>query len=280
MVSLMARTLALCCCALSTGCAHVDVRLSSFMAPDRSVASAQLPAGYVVENRILRRGTQTIGITYARSPRSRVVILYCGGDVFHRSIEGAVPLQALAKGADVAIFDYPGYGDTNGTPSTESILDAAVAVYDHLFSLDTARGKVRVLYGFSLGGMVAAQLAQDRRADAVILEASAITVEGWARSRVPMLLKPMIRVRVEPQLAGLDSAAALDHFPGKLLVLTSRADEMVSAKLAYELARKLEVTRRDVQVVEFAGRPHGSIMADATFGSRLSDFLDGLKALP
>lgn len=280
MVKLISHAAALSCCSLAAGCAHLDVRLASFMSPDRGTASAQLPNGYAVENHILRRGAQNIGITYVRHARSRIVILYCGGDAFHRSLEGAVPLQALAVGADVAVFDYPGYGDSSGTPSTTSILDTAVAVYDHLFGLDSTKGKVRVLYGFSLGGMVVAQLAQDRHADAVVLEATAVTVEGWARSRVPLLLRPVVRVRVEPQIAGLDSAAALDHFPGKLLLLTSRADETVPARLSYQLARRLEGTRRDVRVLEFPGRRHGSIMGDAAFGSRLSDFLDRLQVMP
>ncbi len=134
MVALTARAAALSCCALSTSCAHLDVRLSSFMSPDHGISSARL-LGYTVENRILRRGTQTIGITYAHHPRSRMVILYSGGDAFHRSLEGAVPLQALALGADVALFDYPGYGDTSGTPTTASVPRAPIVTRaDHLFS--------------------------------------------------------------------------------------------------------------------------------------------------
>lgn len=280
MVALTARAAALSCCALSTSCAHLDVQLSSFMSPDHGISSARLPPGYTVENRILRRGTQTIGITYAHHPRSRMVILYSGGDAFHRSLEGAVPLQALALGADVALFDYPGYGDTSGTPTTASVLDTIVAAYDHLFSLDSTKGKARVLYGFSLGGMVVAQLAQDRHADAVVLEATAATVGTWAHSRVPLLMRPFVRVRVERQISTLDSAAALDHFPGRILVITSRADEMVPAAESIRLVRRLLATRRDVRVYEFPGRRHGSIMSDAAFGSRLGDFLERVRATP
>ena len=278
MVALTRRSVLLACCALPAGCAHLDVRLESFMSPDRGTRGARLPAGYVVENRILRIAEQSIGITYAHHPRSRRVIMYCGGDAFHRSLEGAVPLQALALESDVALFDYPGYGDTSGTPSTVAILDAAAAVYDHVFNLATATGKKRVLYGFSLGGMVAAQLAQDRHADGIVLESTAVTVASWARSRIPLWLKPLVRVRVEPQIATLDTATALDQFRGQVLLLTSRADERVPAQHSFEIRNRLEHARRDVRLLEFPGRRHGSIMQDPAFPGQLGEFLDRVRA--
>ena len=39
-------------------------------------------------------------------------------------------LEALARGADVLLFDYPGYGDSTGTPTAALILESALAVYD------------------------------------------------------------------------------------------------------------------------------------------------------
>src|SRR5215211_2273412 len=97
-----------------SGCAHLDVRLVNFMASDRGTRNAKLPAGYVIENRALMSGGQSIGITYAHHPASEAVILFCGGDTFHRSIEGGEVLEALTLNADVVLFDYPGYGDTTG----------------------------------------------------------------------------------------------------------------------------------------------------------------------
>src|SRR5262245_54271703 len=139
--SLLALTTLIAVCAGQSGCAHLDVRLENFIAPDRGTGTARLDVGYVVENQVLRVHGQSVGISYAHNPRSRAVILYCGGDAFHRSLEGGLVLQALALDADVVLFDYPGYGDTTGSPSTASILDTAVAVYDHIFGLDSTYGK-------------------------------------------------------------------------------------------------------------------------------------------
>jgi pimeloyl-ACP methyl ester carboxylesterase len=277
MLVITRRAAMLGCCATTAGCAHVDVKLASFMAPDHGVIAARLPPGYAVENKVLRNNGAAIGITYAHRTGNRVLALYCGGSGFHRSVEGAIPLQALALNADVVEFDYPGYGDSGGVPSTESVLDTAVAVYDHIFGLPTATARKRLLYGFSLGGMVVAQLAQDRHADAVVLEATAATVRGWVRSRVPWALRPLVKVRVEPQIAALDCVQALDHFPGRLLVLASRADEVVPARNSFQMAARLSQAGRNVRLVEFEGRRHGAIMRDPTFAGRFSDFIDRVE---
>jgi len=267
-------------CAIQSACAHLDVKLANFMTPDQSARNATLPAGYVVENRIISHGSQSIGVTYARHPGSQSTIFFCGGDVFHRSVEGGEALAALALNADVVLFDYPGYGDTTGAPSTESILDTATAVYDYIFNLDTAAAKKRVLYGFSLGGMVAAHLAQDRRADGLVLEATPPTVAQWAKSRIPMALKPVVKVRIESQLAGINSVAALEQFPGKLLILASRADEIVPARLSFAMERRLKRARRDVRLVEFPDRRHGTIVRSPAYAATLRNFLEHVRPLP
>lgn len=264
-------------CVGISGCAHLDVRLDQFMLADSGPRTAHLAAGYVIENHVLTIAGQSIGITYARHPHSRAVILYCGGDAFHRSLEGGLALRALALEADVVLFDYPGYGDTTGKPATAAILDTAVAVYDHVFSLGTTTGKKRVLYGFSMGGMVVAQLSQDRHADAVVLEATAPSVADWARSRIPMPMRPLVRVRVESQLANLDTAAALDTFRGKVLLLTSRADEIVPAKLSFEIERRLAGTHRDVRLMELPSCRHGAITRSPEFPWILRSFLQSVK---
>ncbi len=263
-------------CAGNAGCAHLDVRLENFMSPDNGPRTAQLAPGYAIENHVLSVKGQSIGITYARHPRSKAVILYCGGDAFHRFLEGGLALRALALESDVVLFDYPGYGDTTGSLGTAAILDTAVAVYDHIFSLATTTGKRRVLYGFSMGGMVVAQLSQDRHADGVVLEATTTSVKAWARSRIPWPMRPLVNVRVEPQLAGLDTAAALELFRGKVLLLTSHSDQIVPAKLSFAIERRLRVTRRHVRLVELPSCRHGAIMRAPQFPSVLRDFLSGV----
>src|SRR5690606_28690220 len=130
-----------------------------------------------------------VGITHAHHPSSRSLVIFCGGDRFHRALHGGRVLEVLARGADIVLFDYPGYGDSTGPLDPPTILDTALAVYDYVTALEESRGRMRIVYGFSLGGIVAAYLAGSRPMDGVVLEATAPSVSGWASSRVPWLAR-------------------------------------------------------------------------------------------
>ena len=107
------------------GC-DVNFRLSSLMTPDRPTRNAMLPQGYVVQGVIIHRGDQPIGVTSAHNPQNSVVILFCGDNDFHRSIEGG-----------------------------DNVMNDTLAVYDYAMALESSARKKRVVYGFSLVGMMA-----------------------------------------------------------------------------------------------------------------------------
>lgn len=264
-------------CIVQCACATIEVRLADFMSPDRSPRSATLPRGYVVQDLIIHRGDRLIGITHAHHPASHSVVMFCGGDVFHRSIEGGNALEALALDADVILFDYPGYGETTGTPTAAAILDTALAVYDYASALETSASKKRVIYGFSLGGLVAAQVARDRPVDGLVLEATASNVERWARSQIPWFARPLISPRVEPGLAGIDTVHALTRFRGDVLVLASPADRQAPTKLSVAIEQPLRAAGVKVELVQVPDARHGDINQSAQFAPVLRAFLDHLQ---
>lgn len=259
------------------GCVTVDVGLANLMVADRAPPSAVLAKGYAVQDLVIHRGDRLIGITHAHHPESQAVIVFCGGDSFHRSIEGAEALEALARGADVVLFDYPGYGESTGAPTATVILENALAVYDYAVALQSSAGKKRVLYGFSLGGMVAAQIAGRRPVDGLILEATAPSAEAWARSQIPWYAKPLVKPRIEPGLASIDTIVSLRHFGGEVLLLTSPSDRRVPAALSVKMYRELRRLGVDTTLVKFAVDGHGSIPHSPEYGTVLTSFLHRVK---
>jgi uncharacterized protein len=259
------------------GCVSVDVGLANLMSADRAPRSAVLAKGYAVQDLVIHRGDRLIGITHAHHPLSQSVIVFCGGDSFHRSIEGAEALEALARNADVVLFDYPGYGDSTGAPTAAIILENALAVYDYAVALETSAGKKRVLYGFSLGGMVAAQIAGRRAADGLVLEATAPSAEAWARSQIPWYAKPLVKPHIEPGLASIDSVVALRHYAGDVLLLTSPSDHRVPAALSVRMYRELRRAGIRTALVQFDDTGHGGIPHSPEYSSVLTAFLDRVK---
>lgn len=259
------------------GCVTVDVGLANLMAADRAPGTAVLAKGYAVQDLIIHRGDRLIGITHAHHPQSEAVIVFCGGDSFHSSIEGGEALEALARNADVVLFDYPGYGESTGAPTAAVILENALAVYDYAVALQTSAGKKRVLYGFSLGGMVAAQIAGRRPVDGLVLESTAPSAEAWAKSRIPWYAKPLVTPHIEPGLASIDTIVSLRHFGGDVLLLTSPSDQRVPAALSVRMFRELRGLSVRTDLVQFAGTGHGSIPHSPEYGPVLTAFLNRVK---
>src|SRR5262245_6367301 len=261
----------------SCGCVTVDVGLANLMTADRAPRTAVLAKGYAVQDLVIHRGDRLIGITHAHHPQSQAVIVFCGGDSFHRSIEGGEALEALARNADVVLFDYPGYGESTGTPTAAVILENALAVYDYAVALETSAGKKRVLYGFSLGGMVAAQIAGRRAVDGLVLEATAPSAEAWARSQIPWYAKPLVKPHIEPGLASIDSIVSLRRYGGEVLLLTSPSDRRVPAFLSVRMYRELRRLGVGTTLVQLSGTAHGGIPHSAEYGSVLTTFLNRVK---
>ena len=259
------------------GCVTVDVGLANLMSADRAPHSAVLAKGYAVQDLVIHRGDRLIGLTHAHHPLSQAVIVFCGGDSFHRSIEGGEALEALARNADVVLFDYPGYGESTGAPSAAVILENALAVYDYAVALETSAGKKRVLYGFSLGGMVAAQIAGRRAVDGLVLEATAPSAEAWARSQIPWYAKPLVKPHIEPGLASIDSVVSLRHFGGDVLLLTSPSDHQVPAALSVRMYRELRRAGVHTALVQFDDAGHGGIPNSPEYGPVLAAFLNRVK---
>jgi pimeloyl-ACP methyl ester carboxylesterase len=267
-------------CLMSGACVSLDVRMSTFMAPDRGPRSAVIARGYSVQDLVIHRADQLIGITHAHHPQSHAVIVFFGGNDFHRSIEGGEALEVLARDADVLLFDYPGYGESTGAPTPAAILETALAIYDYASSLETSNGKKRLLYGFSLGGMVAAQVARDRPVDALVLEATATNVESWARSRVPWYARPLVSFDIEPQLAAIDSFAALREFRGDVLILASKADVQAPASLSEELHGQLRQAGVSSELVLFKKAAHGRIPHTPEFVPVFRQFVSRRRVSP
>ena len=99
-------------------------------------------------------------------------------------------LHALHRyGFPILAIDYRGYGRSSGPPPSEAqVYEDAMAGWDYLVrALDTAPGHI-VIYGHSLGGAVATELALRRGpACGVVLEATFTSMSEIARLEYPWI---------------------------------------------------------------------------------------------
>jgi fermentation-respiration switch protein FrsA (DUF1100 family) len=153
---------------------------------------------------------------------SRAALLHIhgnAGNLSHRA--GIASLLHQRCGASVMIFDYRGYGRSEGTPTILGLLRDARAARAHLADHERVEEKKVVLLGESLGGAIAVDLAATDGARGLILESTFSSLRDVAGVHYPELL---VSVLVADKL---NSAARIADYHGPLLQVHGDADQTI-----------------------------------------------------
>lgn len=205
---------------------------------------------------------------YAGHEKPRAVVLFChgnAGNVTHR----AETLQVLNEhvGVSVLIFDYRGYGRSEGKPDESGILADARAARAWLAERAGVEEQDVVVMGRSVGGAVAVDLAAKDGARALVLESTFSSMPDVAAYHYPWLpVRMMLRTR-------FDSLAKIRDYHGPLLQSHGDADTIVP----YRFGRRLfEAANEPKQFVTIPNRDHNEPQTREYYQTLIA-FLDGLK---
>jgi uncharacterized protein len=112
------------------------------------------------------------------------VVLYFHGNRHNAEWNLPFASRLTAKGYEVWIMDYPGYGKSTGAFSEQKLYDYALVFY----KLARSRWKPLqiILYGRSIGTGIAAQLASVRDCRRLILESPYYSIESLAAHYLPV----------------------------------------------------------------------------------------------
>ncbi|WP_018632006.1 alpha/beta hydrolase [Neomegalonema perideroedes] len=119
----------------------------------------------------------------------RPVVVYLMGEAGSLADRAARLKRLAAEGYGVAALAWRGSGGAAGEPSEEAFLSDAATVYDALPELLGHRPTSWrvVAYGESLGGAVAARLAEERPLGAVVLESPFLSIRALAEENFAFL---------------------------------------------------------------------------------------------
>ena len=113
-----------------------------------------------------------IAAWYVPADRAAGTVLFChgnAGNISHR-LDTIDLLHRL--GVNVLIFDYRGYGRSEGSPTEAGTCEDAEAAWQYLVRQRGHKPERIVIHGRSLGGSVAAHLARERPPAGLIVESS------------------------------------------------------------------------------------------------------------
>lgn len=186
---------------------------------------------------------------FFESDSSRTVIYFHGngGNISHIGWLGE---RLHSEGLNVLLFDYRGYGRSEGRIADEAALYAdANAAYDYIVARQRTDPNAVVLYGQSLGTAAATELASQRGCGALILESGLSSASDMAKSVFPWLPRAFHRLGRNR----FDSAAKLARIDCPVLITHGDPDPVIPAEQAHVL---FAAAREPKELLIFPGAGH------------------------
>ena len=188
------------------------------------------------------------------------------GNISHR-LDRALLLQGRLH-SSVFLYDYRGYGASEGSPDEAGTYRDARAAWRYLVEQKHVKPDELVLLGESLGSAVALELALARPAAALLLEAPFTSVPDVARRTIFAPLAPFVRTRYE-------SLARIPRLRMPLLVMQGDRDEVIPPALGRRLFDAAPEPKRYF-AIPGAGHNDTYFVGGEAYWNAIADFLDSV----
>jgi fermentation-respiration switch protein FrsA (DUF1100 family) len=166
---------------------------------------------------------------YIPHPNPRVHVLYAQGNAGNLTYRLDFLAQLHRLRASVFIFDYRGYGKSQGAASEPGILMDARAAREWLANRAKIDPRDIVLFGESLGGGVMVDLAAEDGARGLVLQSAFTSACDVGACAFPWLpVRWLMRTR-------LDSLSKIGRYDGPLLQIHGEEDTIVPLDLGQQL---------------------------------------------
>lgn len=214
---------------------------------------------------------ETLHGWFVPSPGATKSLLFLHGNAGNISHRGASIEIFHRLGLNVLIIDYRGYGRSTGTASEDGVYLDARAAWDYLVEERHVAPQDIVIFGRSLGGAIAVDLAARVPAGGLILESSFSSARDVARHLYP-LLSSLVRLRMQ-----LDSEGKIGEVSAPLLILHSPSDEIIPYSLGRRLFDAAPEPKRFADLI--GGHNDGFLLSQPAYQQTLNEFLADLPAL-
>ncbi len=200
----------------------------------------------------------------------RVTWLWChgnAGNISHR-LENLLLIHHHLE-VSVFLFDYRGYGLSQGTPTEQGTYRDAVAALEYLHSRNDMDSRHIVYFGRSLGAAVAVDLAVHRPPLGLILESPFASARDMARLAFPLLpLHLLVRRKY-------DTLSKIDKVSCPLLLIHGERDEIVPPSQGLKLYERANEPK-NLSVIPGTGHNDLYQTGGNSYWAALSDFMKSL----
>ena len=193
------------------------------------------------------------------------LLIYFGGNA--EEVSGQVLEANTLAPWSLAAFNYRGYGLSEGRPGEAALVADALVAHDRLAEREDVEPDRIVVFGRSLGGGVAVQLAAARPVRGVVLVSPFDSLKSVGRRHYPFV--PVSLLLKHP----FDSMARAPDIEVPLLVLAGERDRIVPSPHSKRL---FDAWRGPKRWVLLPGADHNGIHLHPGYWPAIHEFLGSL----
>lgn len=239
--------------------------------PSRHLHSTPADVGLAYEEVTLQTDDGiALGAWAVSSPHARGTVIFCHGNAGNIA-DRLTGIRLLAgMGVNVLAFDYRGYGRSEGSPDEQGTYRDADAAWRYVVETRGEPAQRVVLFGESLGGGVAIELASRRRVGALIVEATFTSLVDVAQRHYPLL---PVGLMLRHRYPSLERITAVDC---PKLFIHARDDEMIPFDMGKHLYEAATPPKAFLETP--GGHNTGGFTYGPDYAQKVAEFLT--KVLP
>jgi fermentation-respiration switch protein FrsA (DUF1100 family) len=179
---------------------------------------------------------------FVPAPNAKLTVLYChgnGGNMMH-FLNTVNFLNKL--GLNCFVFDYRGYGESQGAPSEKGTYLDARAAYRWLKKKKGVVPQQIILFGWSLGGSIAAYLATKVKSAALVIENAFTSYPAIGQKFYPYMPVKLFARFNYPTIDYVRKVTC------PVLVIHSKNDEIIPFELGLEIYDAANEPKRFVEI--------------------------------
>lgn len=204
---------------------------------------------------------------YLRSPKSRLCIMILHGNAGNLTLrEGLLRHLQQSTSYNVFIFDYRGFGRSEGKATIDGVVEDSQSAYQALKELAQINDGEIILMGESLGGALAVELASEFSPRGLVLQSTFSSLRDVAEVHYPQFA-----FAIPP--SQLNAVDRINHYQGPLLQSHGTNDRTIPLTLGRRL---FNAAKGDKQFLELAETNHYDWL-DQGYLHALDEFLNRLN---
>jgi uncharacterized protein len=188
-----------------------------------------------------------LNMWYIKAKKEHPTIIFCYGDAGNVSDYQELAKSLTDSGNGLLMFDYRGFGRSTGYTYEKGVYTDLKTVVQYLKNCENISENQIILWGYSFGGAVVAEMASHEKFKGVILHSTftnakdmrVFEIERLFNARNSSIGDFLVKTLIDPLPLDqkYDTKSKVSKIKSPLLIAHDMPDEVVPVKMSYKLLK-------------------------------------------